>query len=229
MGTVTICMAKLKYSTAAGFHIQALPFTPSPKARPQQKSKQSDSIIPQATSWTAQSYSSFVVFLHLTLWHRKLLPSLPPCPLSPPGYSFNFLEENKKGSQHSLCLQERQVVDAPTVQAVSPLWQLAHRHCKTQITELQLTVLLHCQRSSRASRLSGQIVPLLCNTQGHMREYFPSEALSLVRALSTCEPHCGSNDVHPQACAPFHTRPWPPLMAKMSLWMCGPGTRCCVR
>jgi len=118
-------------------------FSPSPSVPRQghgRKASRSDSIIPRATSWTTLRYcTSKWFFFNFTLWHGKLLPSLPPFLLSPlPSYSFHFLEANRKGSQQTQGSHEGCMGDAPAVRAVSPLHRPAHQQCRTQTTELQL-------------------------------------------------------------------------------------------
>lgn len=224
---VTICMAKQKYSTAAGFHIQLLPFTPSPKARPQQKSRQVRQHHPTGHQLDRPELFQ-LYFFHLTLWHRKLLPSLPPLLLSPPSYSFNFLEANRKGSQHGRCSQGGRAGDAPrTVPAASLARRSARRQCTTRATARHLAPSLESPRKLWASRLPGQVILLLRDTQGHMRKHFPSEGPSPVEALSTCKLCCGSKDVHPQAFAPFHAWPWPPAMGRCLCERVALITRCC--
>lgn len=97
------------------------------------------------------------------------------------------------------------------MQPVSPLWRSAHQQYKTQVRELQFTARRlapppQLQMKPGASRLPGQAVPLLYDTQRH-EKMFSLFVLCPVEALSPCEPHSGSKDVHPQASAPFHT--WP--------------------
>lgn len=77
-GMVTICMDKQKYSAAAGFHIQLFHFPPAPVPRQghSRKASKSDGSIPQATSWTAQSYSSFQRGFSSYCLCRMLHPSL---------------------------------------------------------------------------------------------------------------------------------------------------------
>lgn len=97
-----ICMAKQKYSTAAGFHIWLLPFTLSPKARPQQKSEWAKQHHPAGHQLDCyellQIYVSFFTSLFATGSGFLLSPSS----LFPPAsaYSFSFLEANGKGSKN---------------------------------------------------------------------------------------------------------------------------------
>lgn len=148
--------------------------------------------------------------------------------LSPTSYTFNFLEANWKGSH---CLQEGHL----PWRFLSSFWQSSQQQqqLKAQITEPQLTArLIHLDCNELwASRLTAEVTPLLCDTQGHSRKDFPSEDLSPVQALSSVSHAVGTKmskrckiprDLHP--CTHGLDYPsWDDV-----LWEGGPDSRCYV-
>lgn len=209
-------MAKQKYSTAAGFHIQLLPFTPSPKARPQQKSRQVRQHHPTGHQLDRSELFQLQVIFFVLLFDigSCFLLSLLSFFL-PPVIHRTFWRQTEKGASTAGARREgERVMPARTVPAVSLTRRSARRQGTTRVTARRLTPSLESPRKLWASRLPGQVILLLRDTQGHMRKHFPSEGPSPVEALSTCKLCCGSKDVHPQAFAPFHAWPWPPAMGR---------------
>lgn len=199
-----ICMAKQKYSTAAGFHIWLFPFTLCPKARRNRKVSGPNSIIPQATSWTAKSYCRFMLFFSPCCLLRGAASFSLPLPSFPQPLLIHsaLWKQMEKGVKMTGVCPPCTGCVPPLV--VSPTPQVAH-------SQVACTFLFTASEalSFKAARSSPS--PPSWSTRRH-EEVFSLWNLSTDQSPSTCELHCWSKDEWVQAYAPFHRWLWAPLM-----------------
>lgn len=195
-GMVTICMDKQKYSAAAGFHIQLFHFLPSPKARPQQKSKKVRQHHPTGHQLNCSVIPASRGFFYLTVYVGSyLLLSLLSFFL-PPVIHWTFWKQTEKGA--STCRKG------------------THHDFVLPLTAIPAAV----QSSDNTATALSPGLPLSSELQGWQLKSQPSyvtlrdtgERIIPLKTSPHCEPCIGSKDVNPQGFAPLYAWPWPSSM-----------------